>query len=176
MVVDKFDKIPPERALVDYGWGIDLVPDSMVYRHEANGTTIWVGKTRDYDGHILWLCQVESNEVFVGQWDGDDPYEALLWGLINSVIDIAVNEMWYEPMARGLKYCCEDVVLAAATYGAQLLFYGYDKLPELFPHTPDGVLTTEDELDLYRDLVDVAIEYVKEESNSLGIEFEDVWS
>jgi hypothetical protein len=38
------------------------------------------------------------------------------------------------------------------------------------------VLTTEDELELYRDLIDAAIGYVRENADRLGIEFEDVWS
>lgn len=156
----------------EYGWGRGLKFLSMVFLRDVGDTRVWVGELADG----RFVCDVEVESVSKGQWEAHDPYEALLWGLINSVIDIAVNEMWYEPMAQGLKYCCEDVVLAAATYGAQLLFYGYDKLPELFPHTSDGVLTTDDELQLYRDLVDVAIEYVKEDSNRLGIEFEDVWS
>lgn len=170
--LDNFDTMTSGESWNKYGWGIDLKENSTVYCHEVGDTVVWVGELADG----RFTCEVECSLVDVGVWEANDPYEALLNGLINSVIGIAVDEMWYEPMARGLKYCCEDVVLAAATYGAQLLFYGYDKLPELFPHTSDGVLTTDDELQLYRDLVDAAIGYVRENADRLGIEFEDIWS
>jgi hypothetical protein len=173
-VLDNFETITSDESWSRYGWGVDLKDGSTVYRHEVGDTVVWVGEL-DEDAR-RFVCEVEVGIELEGQWDGDTPYEALLNGLIDSVIGIAVNEMWHEPMAQGLKYCCEDVVLAAATYGAQVVFYGYERLPQLFPHTTDGVLTTEDELGLYRDLIDAAIGYVRENADRLGIEFEDIWS
>lgn len=170
--LDNFDTMTSNESWNKYGWGIDLKENSTVYCHEVGDTVVWVGELADG----RFVCDVEVESVSKGQWEGDDPYEALLNGLINSVIGIAVDEMWHEPMTQGLKYCCEDVVLAAATYGAQVVFYGHERLPQLFPHTPDGVLTTDDELGLYRDLIDAAIGYVRDNADRLGIEFEDIWS
>lgn len=181
-VLDNFETLTAERSWSYYGWGVDLKEGSTVYRREIGDTVIWVGEL-DEDAR-RFVCEVETfydstGVDMVGQWDGDTPYEALLNGLVDTVIVDADKEMWREPKERGLKYCCEDVVLAAATYGAQTLFYGYEQLTKLFPHTPDGVLTTDDELELYRDLIPAAIRYIKldnERFHRLEVEFEDVWS
>lgn len=173
-----FEPMTSETSWDKYGWGWALKESSTVYLRKVGDTRIWIGEL-DEDKR-RFVCEVEHGCDLEGQWDGDNYYEALLNGLIDTVIRIAVKEMWDEPKQQGLKYCCEDVINAAATYGAQVLYYGFERLPELFPHSPEGVLTTPDELELYDALIGEAIEYVKfdcERMNGrLGIEFEDVWS
>ena len=97
--------------------------------------------------------------------------------VIASVFDLAVADMWNEPKRMGLKYCCEDVVNAAATYAAQSVIYGIElvRSRSLWPHTENGYLATEEELELYRTMLDASIEYARERGAEYGIEFEDVW-
>lgn len=175
MMLDMFETMTAERAWDEHHWGSLVKRDSVVYRSQVGETTIWVGEL-DEDGE-RYVCEVEAGPDLDGQWDGSTPYEALLNGLIDSVIGVAVEEMWDEPQRLGLKYCCEDVILATATYGAQTLVYGRERLPELFPHSPEGVLTSPDEIELYHDLVDAAVEYIRFDierlGGRLGIEFDE---
>ena len=97
--------------------------------------------------------------------------------VIASVFDLAVADMWNEPKRMGFKYCCEDVVNAAATYAAQCVIYGIElvRSRSLWPYTPVGYLGTDSELELYRTMLDASIEYAREHGAEHGIEFEDVW-
>ena len=165
MILDMFETMTAEQAWSKYHWGVSIKEGSTVYRHKVGDTVVWVG---ELDDECPFICEVEVGPELEGQWGGDTPYNALLFGLVDAVIRIAVDEMWVEPSKQGLKFCCEDVVLATATYAAQTLIYGHERLPELFPHSPEGVLTTFEEIELYHNLVGAAFSYIEFDIDVLG--------
>ena len=171
-VLDNAEKMTSEQALSRWGWGIDLSPASTVYRYVVGNTIIWVGLSNGGP----WTCNVEYVAEIVGDWDGKSPYDAMLNGVLESVVKRAVKEYWDEPKHDGLKYCCEDVVNAMAYYGFQVIRYGWEKVGELFPHSPEGTPQTDEDYELLDDLMGHAIRFMALYGKRYGVDFEDVWN
>ena len=179
-VMDKFEKMTSEMSMSKWGWGVSLRPGTDVYRLAASDSTIiWVGLPDDI-GQDRWICEVEvADEQYVqleGQWDGKDPYDAMLNGVLESVVKRAVREHWDKPEEQGLKYCCEDVVYAMGYYGFQVIRFGWERVGELFPHSPEGTPQTDEDSELLDDLIGHAIRFMALYGKRYGVDFEDVWN
>jgi hypothetical protein len=142
-----FEKMTVEFAQSFWAWGHDLVPGSTAYRRLVGDTEMWVGKTDE-----AWVCEIHAESELVGEEVGDTPYDAMLNGVIDSVVDRAVREEWDEPRKQGLKASLGDVVEAMAYYGYEVIRYGWERLDELFPNTAEGCPRTREELRLLDDL------------------------
>ena len=172
--LDMFESMSAEWAWNEFGWGVSIRPGSTVYRHEIGDTVIWVGLLDELP--TRFVCEVEVGCELEGQWDGNTAYDALLNGVLNSVVQRSVTEMWDEPAAEGLRYCCEDVVNAMSYYGYETIRYGWERLDELFPNKSEGLPETDDDYKLLDDMMGHAIEYMKEYGDKYDVEFVDVWS
>lgn len=168
MKMQNFECITAEQAMSDYGWGIDLMPGSTVYRREEGEVSTWVGHSREQD---CWVCEIELGGGCAAQAYADDPEGAFARAIVAYLAPIAAFEQWVKPMTLGLKVCCEDVVNWLTYEGYRAFVNGFRAIAYEID-TPIEM----DDMSLLNRIGTYAIEYVRDHACELGIEFEDVWS
>ena len=95
--LSSFEAMTIDHALCHYGWGVELEPNSTVYRREIGDVVVWIGKI-DEDApwnmsRMGWECDIEIGagciyEEGVGEYAhgfGSTPSGALLNALHEEV-------------------------------------------------------------------------------------------
>ena len=153
MNLDKYDEMTVKEAQMDFGWGYDLAPRTLVHRWESEDNVVMVGF--DCDGS--WCCEIEGFEDeearklwnMVGQgWSKDSPEQAVIMAVLE--MD-GVNTMKEEGN-------CEDAV-NVLSYNAYQRIYGETPMMEMDVEKMD-------------EIKGAAIEYVKANIRFVDFEWE----